>query len=428
MRYLIALFFLAVAGVAQPVNPPTSMLKGTPPGGTGGPCNAPQNIGYLNGSGDIYTCKGGVWTLYSGGATSPLTTKGDVWGFSTTNARVPVGTNGTVLTADSTQALGVNWLPGTSSGTVLAYTGSHTLQPGDCGNWLTFNGSNLQLTLASPAISSTCSFSVQNLNTSTSLTISRNGLLINGVASDVTIGAQSGSAAGNQSCWTDGTNYFCSQGIAGAQGPQGPQGPPGSGGATADPPYVTISAATYGPIFSLTAPPSSGWTWVNQGSSTVTTVNTSLLFSFTAALATDSVRCYMRSLPASTNYTADIAMVTRAHGVGIAVSDGTKFVFAWDNGQGAMLGFNFNTSTSVGSQYFASVTTGSVTAPLLWLRVQDDGTNRKFFTCGDADTCYLLNSQSSHTSLTETQFGICYETNQTPAGTAKLVHVTSSTP
>lgn len=317
--------------------------------------------------------------------------------------------------------------PTASGGTIIAYTGDHTLQSGDCGNWLTFNGSGLTLTLASPPISSTCSFSVQNLGSST-LTLGKNGLLINGVASNVTIGAQSGSAAGNQSCWTDGTNYFCSQGIAGAAGPTGPTGPAGDGGTTAAPPYVTIGSSTYGPLMALTAPASSGWSWVNQSSSTITTVNTSLLFSFTASLSNDNVRCYMRALPASANYTADIAMLTRSHGVGIAVSDGTKFVFAWDNGQGAMLAFNFNTSTSVGSQYFASNGNGGVTAPLLWLRVQDDGSNRKFFTCADGDTCYLLNSQSSHTTLTETTFGICYETNQTPAGNAKLVHVTSSTP
>ncbi len=40
---------------------------------------------------------------------SPLTTKGDIYGFSTIGARIPVGTDGQVLTANSSQALGVEW-------------------------------------------------------------------------------------------------------------------------------------------------------------------------------------------------------------------------------------------------------------------------------------------------------------------------------
>ena len=47
---------------------------------------------------------GTTWIPYA-----PLTTKGDVYGFSTLPTRVPVGTNGQVLTADNTQASGLNW-------------------------------------------------------------------------------------------------------------------------------------------------------------------------------------------------------------------------------------------------------------------------------------------------------------------------------
>ena len=47
-------------------------------------------------------------SVTTGGA-SPLTTKGDLFGFTTIDARIPIGSNGQVLTADSSNALGLQW-------------------------------------------------------------------------------------------------------------------------------------------------------------------------------------------------------------------------------------------------------------------------------------------------------------------------------
>jgi hypothetical protein len=57
------------------------------------------------------------------GSVSPLTTKGDLYGFALTDARIPVGANGTVLTADSSSATGVSWLPGGGGGGGGSVTG-----------------------------------------------------------------------------------------------------------------------------------------------------------------------------------------------------------------------------------------------------------------------------------------------------------------
>ena len=124
-----------------------------------------------------------------------------------------------------------SWISCGGGGNVLAYTANHTVISGDCGNWLTMNGSSLTLTLANPPVSSTCSFAVQNLAAS-SLTIARNSLTINGVASNITLAAISGVVAQELSCWTDGSNYFCSQGPKGDTGPAGADGDGGSGGAS----------------------------------------------------------------------------------------------------------------------------------------------------------------------------------------------------
>lgn len=42
--------------------------------------------------------------------TSPLTTKGDLYGFNTVDDRIPVGTDGQVLSANSANAIGVEWI------------------------------------------------------------------------------------------------------------------------------------------------------------------------------------------------------------------------------------------------------------------------------------------------------------------------------
>lgn len=198
--------------------------------------------------------------------------------------------------------------------------------------------------------------------------------------------------------------------------------------ATLSSPYLVNGGTSYGPMLTLTPPPASGWSWVTQGSSTVsTTAGGALLFSFKFNGA-DNARCYMRALPANSNYTAEIGILGRAHAIGMAISDGTKLIFVWDNGLATLTAFEWNSSTSVGSSYFADNHTWSLGAPLTWMRFVDDGTNRIFSICGDTDTCNVINTQTSHTFLTETQFGICYESNQGSDGNVKLVHVKSSTP
>jgi len=104
---------------------------------------------------------------------------------------------------------------------VNSQTANYTAVSGDNGKLISFNGSNLTLTLPNPAVS-LWSVTVQNLN-STNLTVSRNGLLINGTASNLTVvqNATIGIA-------TDGTNYFTIENPAGitadgglAYGPSG---------------------------------------------------------------------------------------------------------------------------------------------------------------------------------------------------------------
>lgn len=66
-----------------------------------------------------------------GGANSPLTTKGDLFGFSTVPARVAVGGNGLVLTANSSNATGLNYASPANKPTLQAFSANTTLSVGN---------------------------------------------------------------------------------------------------------------------------------------------------------------------------------------------------------------------------------------------------------------------------------------------------------
>lgn len=299
--------------------------------------------------------------------------------------------------------------PVAPSGGINTYLVDHTFNSGDCDHYINMDGSNLTLTFASPPISAICPFSVQNLAT-TPATLARNTTLINKTAADLTLAARSGSVSSGMLCRTDGTDYFCTQGVPGVAGPTGATGVTGSGG-SASPPYLTVSAVTYGPIFAVTAPPASSWTWVNQGTSTVTATNTSLEFSFQTNSGTDNLRCYTQPLPASTNYTAIMGVLSLSHAVGVAISDGTKIISLWQNGGGVITGFKFNSATSASGNYFTDISNLGVLGGMLWIRFKDDATHRTTAISADGRNWTPLDSQNTATFLTETTFGICQETN-----------------
>jgi hypothetical protein len=142
----------------------------------------------------------------------------------------------------------------------------------------------------------------------------------------------------------------------------------------------------------LTIPPTSGWTWANQGSSSVDSTKGYLYFKFNGA-GSDNLRAYTRTLP-STPYTMTIAVKgdwgTVAGGstslpLAIVISDGTKYIqfgiFLFEQQGGGptpylrLLQWS-NTSTS-GSSYnnVADVAWFTYFGRIMWLQLVDDGTN-----------------------------------------------------
>ncbi len=285
-----------------------------------------------------------------------------------------------------------------AGGSVLTYSGDHTLASGDNGNWLKFTSGTL--TVASPPILSSFTFIFQNL-TGSSQSISRNGLTINGLSADYVV-ADTLTAA----CYTDGTNYFCTKGAggpAGTTGATGPQGNTGSGGGSSSffPGDGTNTSATAGnaPVFAVTSPPSTGWTTVNAGSSTIdSTGGFEYLDSVVGVGATTNLILRVRTAP-STPYTITAAFLPdttiagniSTAGWGLAFRDGGGKLVTLrtnQNGGGAAPAMDFDkwdSATTFNADYTATTLpiNLSVTGGIFWRRIQDDGTNLKVWTSND---------------------------------------------
>ncbi len=92
---------------------------------------------------------------------------------------------------------------GSGGGGVLAKTGNYTITSSEDKKLVTFDGSSLTATLPASPPSATFAVGIKNLNAS-ALTVSRNGLTINGGTSNITLQQFQDTA-----CYTDNSNWFC---------------------------------------------------------------------------------------------------------------------------------------------------------------------------------------------------------------------------
>jgi hypothetical protein len=199
-----------------------------------------------------------------------------------------------------------------------------------------------------------------------------------------------------------------------------------AGGANYQPPYINIPNTSnyYGPIYALTPPATTGWSWTNQGSSTVSTANSVLTFAFVGQSGTDHERTYLRSLPASTGYTAIMGISTLGQAIGVCLSDGTKVISYYQSigaSGPAVTALTWTTASSFNGTYFTNIAFSGMMSPLLWMRVKDASGSRTFSISSDGQNWTVLDSQASATFLTETSFGICQETNTTITTSAAVI-------
>ena len=205
------------------------------------------------------------------------------------------------------------------------------------------------------------------------------------------------------SAWEPLGSVINASGGTGATGSPGTVGATGPTGAslpsilyvndTAVPGTSTTLLPAY-PFVNFITPPTSGWSWRNQGPSTVNNSNGVLSMQATGT-GTDNFRFYFQSLPVAP-WTM-IAAFIPSHGQwsggegsyseGISLSDGTKYRTFWIsyvssanqtsasspslNAQGYDNGTTYNGSEDL-------ILRNLPNQPLAWLKIQDDGTTRSY--------------------------------------------------
>lgn len=350
-----------------------TILPGDPPGGIGGSCSAAPKVGYLDANGNVITCP----------PTSPPSPTG-VW---------------TVLSSSG----GGTW--GSITGTLSNQTDLNTALGGKA-------ASNASTTVASKtcALGSSCTIASTNLSDSSVIVRTSD---TGSVTNTMLAGSIANAKLTNTTITVNGTT--CTLGSSCTP----------SGGATIAPPYLASGGTSYGPVYTLTPPPSSGWTWFNGSTSTATTTNGAITIFPNAALGISQIRCYMRALPASTGYTVSIAMLTNAKDIGFALSDGTKYYVLFSDAPTALHFDKWNSTNSNASSSALGI--NGIPGPF-FARWKDAGGTRTGAVSADGVSWTTYTSESTATFLTETNFGVCQYTDQPFSAAITILSVTSSTP
>lgn len=185
----------------------------------------------------------------------------------------------------------------------------------------------------------------------------------------------------------------------------------------------------WGPVHAFTPPVNSDFAWINQGTSTVTEDKGAIYFEAQAALSTLRVRKKSKT----GTYTVTAAFMPSL--IGAAARCGLLWRQSSDGKIVAFL-YQHNPSLSginVASVYkWSSATTFSASyvevpfynqGPLIWQRLQDNGTNRKCFVSGDGQNWQQIHSVGRTDYMTADEVGICLDPAQaTYVGGLTLLH------
>lgn len=179
-------------------------------------------------------------------------------------------------------------------------------------------------------------------------------------------------------------------------------------------------------------PPSSGdFSWVNQGTATISTTNGGIHMDAPVAGASTNNRLLVKAAP-STPYTVTAALITTMIGAnyfnaGLCFRESAsgKFVTAIlaYSSFGTIMCNKYNSATSGAGDYVKLYAEQIAGAQLLWLRIQDDGTNRKSYYSCDGINFIQYHSVGRADFITANQVGWLLATNNATYGVkTTLVH------
>lgn len=187
--------------------------------------------------------------------------------------------------------------------------------------------------------------------------------------------------------------------------------------------------APWGPIFPLTEPPASSWTWTNQGSATVDSTYGGIYLTAPAASG-DNLRVYTRAQTGT--YTIDAMILFRLmpqdnSGGGLCwrqSSDGklvTVGLSYSSSAGGTLVKFQVNKWTNATTYSASPVNTNAVPGiPLFW-RLQDNATNRIASISADGQHWHQLYSEARTTFMTADEVGIWAQSGGTTYDTGLLL-------
>lgn len=141
---------------------------------------------------------------------------------------------------------------------------------------------------------------------------------------------------------------------------------------------LSMSGTPSVPVYPITTPVDSGFSWLNQGSASTTTTNGAVFLSAPAS-ATTEFRGRIKAKTAPYTITASMLPLFSPANfarVGLFFTDGTKIAFfgVGYNANPRLFSSTFNTVTSINADYTTQIFSGY--SGMLWLRIADNNTNR----------------------------------------------------
>jgi len=247
----------------------------------------------------------------------------------------------------------------------------------------------------------------------------------------------------NQVLSTDGAgNLSWAAAASGATGPVGPTGPTGPAGPTgATGPAGAGSSDGLGSLFPVVAPVDSGFSWMNQGSSTLTAQTNSLFLNVLYAAGANWRGRYM-AVPTAP-YNIELGFIpywtcypggAGAIGMGLFLYDGTKLVtiqLSYNGSDSSPYTFvyvaKWNSVTSYNGAYSlgwgTKVDATSLRGPIVFFRFEDDNTNRKAYISADGVNWSMICSTTRTDFLTPTGIGFGVDQEYTFSnGGMRVVH------